>query len=111
MEINKIKILGAEIYAIFQGEKYLFYSPFYGLICTAERTQETASTDTEQNFIIYVGNHHTTGGRLSNDRILTAAKRYINASESQFIEKRCNYTAKIKDLANAAILISYKFND
>ena len=66
MELKKTTIKGREIYVMFTGDKYFFYSNFYGTLAIAERKEKkTGEPATEEEFTLTVGNHHTTGGQMA----------------------------------------------
>lgn len=109
MELKKTTIKGREVYVIFTGDRYYFYSNYYGMLSVATR-QETSVANKEY-FTVYTGNRHTTGGQLCDSVIKTAVKRYINKEESQFISKTVIYRmADTIDLVDFTFTIDFKAN-
>ena len=84
MQIERIKIAGAEVYVIFTGDKYFFYNDYYGLIGIAKRLGY--SDDVLHTFELAAGNEHTVGSRFSRGTIIAKIKQYINKNESKYIE-------------------------
>lgn len=84
MQIERIKIAGAEVYVIFMGYKYFFYSDAYGLIGIARRLGY--SDDVLHTFELSAGNGYTVGSRFNRGTIIAKIKQYINKNESKHIE-------------------------
>ena len=83
MQIERIKIVGAEVYVIFMGYKYFFYSDYYGLIGIARRLGY--SDDVLHTFELAAGNEYTVGSRFNRGTIIAKMKQYINKNESKHI--------------------------
>ena len=98
MELKKTTIKGREIYVMFTGNEYFFYSNYYGLLAVAERYNDT-------HFITAVGNHHTIGGQMNTPTIERAVKRYINREENQFVTKKVSFEFFNRDLANSTLKV------
>ena len=108
MELKKTTIKGREIYVMFTGDKYFFYSNYYGTLAIAERKEKkTGEPATEEEFTLTVGNHHTTGGQMADSIVISAVKRYINREENQFITKRIKYNVQYSDLAKGCLTANY----
>lgn len=84
MQIERIKIAGAEVYVIFTGDKYFFYNDYYGLIGIAKRLG--FSDDVLHTFELAAGNGYTVGSRFNRGTIIAKIKQYINKNESKYIE-------------------------
>lgn len=79
---SKMMIKGCEVYVTFTGNKYFFFSNFYGLVAIATRDEEDANS-----FSVLVGNKHLFGGCLCENNVFKAVSRYIRKEETQFIVK------------------------
>ena len=84
MQIERIKIAGAEVYVIFTGDKYFFYNDYYGLIGIAKRLG--FSDDVLHTFELAAGNGYTVGSRFNRGTIIAKINQYINKNESKYIE-------------------------
>ena len=84
MQIDKIKLVRAELYVIFTGDKYFFYNNYYGLIGIARRLGY--SDDVLHTFELAAGNEHTMNSDLSRGRIISNMKLYINKNENKYIQ-------------------------
>lgn len=110
MELSTITIKGRKVSVIFTGSTYYFYNEYFGYLAIAERDAETERANRATAFFtVYVGNHHTTGGTLSDSAILPAVRRFIKRAENQFITKKVGFETVLKDLANVFVNMSYSF--
>lgn len=104
MELKKTTIKGREIFVLFTGDKYYFYSNYYGTIAYATRQEKSEKVSTEF-FKVFTGNRNTIGGQM--EHIQTAVKRYINREENQFVQNDVKYIFETYDLADLPIKISF----
>ena len=92
MEINNISVNGHKSYSVFDGEKYVFYSNYYGILAVAVRVAEKDYNTGKCSFNVYTGNSHTVGGtRVNTTTIRRAVRRYVNKFENQFVKTKVNY--------------------
>lgn len=107
MELKRTTIKRREVYVMFTGDNYFFYSNYYGTLAIAERKEKKTGEPPTEEFTLTVGNHHTTGGQMADSIVISAAKRYINREENQFVIKRVKYNIKYSDLANGYLTANY----
>lgn len=104
MEFGKTSICGSQVDVIFTGGKYLFHNDFYGWLAIAERTEESKQNiRDDQEFVLFVGNHYTVGGRMTNNAILKGVRKYIRKNESKFVERICKFREVEADLAYTSV--------
>ena len=102
MEISKISVFGHQIDVIFTGKHYAFYNRYCGFVALAERVDRPyIPGDRTEEFTVKYGNHHCIGCQLSNDRILSAVKRFIRKEETAHSVTTVNFYEFSEDLANA----------
>ena len=103
MEVSITKIAGREVYVLFVGSHYYFYSNYYGLIGIAERAGYDG--DDARTFKITAGNNDTYGGAVNKCSIITAMKHFISKNENKNVAKdiiylldegKCNHGIKVE---------------
>ena len=109
MEIKQTKISGCVVNVIFTGSNYFFMNDFYGCLAIAERDYESDHERGVCRFDLFVGNEHTTGGRLGDSVVESAAVRYIKREENKYIRKVVQIDVFAKPLHNVLINIAYNF--
>jgi hypothetical protein len=100
MEIIKTKLFGIETYAIFTGKQYMFNSVFSGVVCVANRTQE--SEVTEAFFDIVFDNNS-----LSSTDV-RRIKTIITKIENRYITKDVHFNEQFTDMRKYHIDIESK---
>lgn len=113
MEISRIKLYDGVCHVIFTGKNYFFFSPFYGYIAIAERSEESIENigtreDNLQEFVIYSGNTRFPDG-IEKDWFALAEK-FIRKAEQRFIPTACKFEEKVVDLNKCAVTVSYDLN-
>jgi len=91
MEIKSIKTrslygYSVELFSLFTGKHYYFYSNFYGLLAVADR-----DTENPDKFTVFVGNAHTLGGSLNPSRVADIVKRSVRHDENKYIKKTISF--------------------
>lgn len=111
MEIKNFSVFGNQVTAIFTGSNYLFYNGWYGFLGLAERGESSRNEQGSriENFSLLYGNQHCVGGSLTNDRILSAIKRYIRKDETEHGAALVNFSESFKDLSNSYLSIEKGF--
>lgn len=80
---------GADVNIVFTGERYFFFSGWYGLFCVAERVYEVQERATKGEFILYLEENGNRGGDWK--AFATLAKKIINKNENKFISREVSY--------------------
>jgi len=112
MEISTITRHGYKIQVIFTGANYYFYSPYFGLIATAERDYKKSVCNYSQNyreehFTLKYGNDHCLGGSLTNCTIKAIAQNFITREENKFVPVTVKFdAAELVNLQNNRLQIS-----
>lgn len=101
MEFFKCKMYGADVTAVFTGQRYLFFSEWYGLFCVAERVQEVEENDnTKAAFILFVEENGDRGGAWRD--FVKVAKKVINKSENKYISREVSYKIEFANVGKWA---------
>lgn len=98
MEFVRCKMYGADVTAVFTGQRYFFFSGWYGLFCVAERVQEVEENDnTKAAFNLFVEENGDRGGAWRD--FVKVAKKVINTSESKYISREVSYKIEFANVA------------
>lgn len=102
MELYKTSANGNELNVLFMSNYYVFHNTLYGYVAIAERIYNTASRESYIN--LYVGNKHIGGGSLTENGVITAAKRLITKAEKKYNSAvKVEFMTNIRD-CNAALI-------
>lgn len=99
MEIYKITPQGADVYVLFNGGTYVFYSMYYGTMAIAKRSN-LAREKGYEFFTVTEGNRHCTGGRFGGSAIFSFVCRFIRKCENKYIKTDCDFERHTIDLAD-----------
>lgn len=112
MEFYKTKLFGGEVNVLFTGSNYFFFHGFYGVICIAERVDNTelSNQSDEQvwksKFILYSGHRDENIEKES----FALAKRIIEKYDQKYVKKTFEYEEVITDLRRCYVKVSYDLN-
>jgi hypothetical protein len=102
MIINKIKVKGYDIDAIFVGDKYYFNSIAFGVLAIAERVSDVTLFE---KFKIRIGNQHTIGISIDPYALAPHIKRFITRKESQYVKTKVEYEIVDEDMSQTYLTI------
>lgn len=94
MRIDKIKLLGEELYVIFTGSHYYLFSNHYGTIGMATREGDIDDLGFKK-FTIVASTEYTVGSRLTKYVISEKMKSIITEMENKYVQ--CNIDFKVSD--------------
>ena len=93
---------GADVNIVFTGERYFFFSEWYGLFCVAERVREVEERDqTKGRFVLYLEENGSRGG--DRKAFAALAKKIINKSENKYISREVSYKIEFANVERWAV--------
>lgn len=106
MEFGTIKRNGYEFNVIFNGSHYYFFNSYCGLACIASRDyNKTDHNEHTTFFTLYVGNDNLLGGSITDNVMVSIAKRYINKAENKYLPVKVTYEEKKAKLHNFSVSV------
>lgn len=115
MEFGTIKRNGYEFNVIFNGSHYYFFSSYCGLACIASRDYDRTDFNEHTTFFtLYVGNDNLSGGSITDNVMVSIAKRYINKAENKYLPVKVTYEekkAKLHDFSVSVKALQYDGRD
>ena len=96
MEITKLNRNNCEVNVIFTGEQYIFHNAFYGILAVGQR--KGYKKEDVDHFVIYYGNHQTSGGSFAGTYCLKMAKSFIKKNESKYVKVKTIFEEVQEDL-------------
>lgn len=93
MELYKTSANGNNLNVLFMSNYYVFHHTLHGYVAIAERVYNAANR--ESYITLYAGNKHIGGGSLTENGVITAAKRLITKAERKY-----NAAVKVEFITN-----------
>ena len=104
MEFGTIKRNGYEFNVVFNGSHYYFFNSYCGLVCIASRDYDKTDVNEHTTFFtLYVGNDNLVGGSITDDVMVSIAKKYINKNENRYMPTEVGYEAEKAPLHNFSL--------